>query len=171
MPPERLMIQYVVLPKSRNLISASDARMMGTGNSPPPAVILDFMYGAAAYKHWHSGPAIDQVMKECHGDKVRDIPHIPTVPYLSDPSSEDAASDSQDEDYRPSGSTHRRAHYRSTMSEGMLHAMDQVLALSMWVKGNTVESLAAERQKRQELAEAHAQEAGRLKVQQWVNMT
>ena len=31
----------------------------------------------------------------------------------------------------------------------------------MFIKGNTLESLAAERQKREELAEARAQEAGR----------
>ena len=45
----------------------------------------------------------------------------------------------------------------------MLRAMDEVLALLMFIKGNTVELLAVERQKEEELAEAHSQEAGRLK--------
>ena len=62
---------------------------------------------------------------------------------------EDVESDPQDKDYRPSGSKHRKKHYRSTMSDGVLRAMDDVLALSMFIKGNTLESLA--------VAEARAQ--------------
>ena len=143
--------------------------MLGTGNSPPPSVILDFAYGAAAYKLWKGGPAIAQVMGKRH-EKYRNIPRRPTVPDPSyDNGEEDVASDPQDEDYRSPSSKHRKERYRSTTSEGMLRAMDDVLALSMWMKGHTRESLAAERQKRQELAEARAQEAGRLKAQQWVN--
>ena len=166
MPTERLTMQYLVLPRTRDITYAYDALMMGTGNSPPSAVILDFMYGAAAYKCWHSGAAIDQVMKERYEDKYRNIPTLISEPS-DDRGEEDAESDPQDKDHRPSGSKQRKEHY----SEGLLRAMDDVLALSMFIKGNTRESLAAERQKREELAEARAQEAGRLKAQQWVNAT
>ena len=162
-------MQYLVLPRTRDITYAYDALMMGTGNSPPPAVILDFMYGAAAYKCWHSGAAIDQVMKERYEDKYRYIPTL--ISESSDRGEEDAESDPQDKDHQPSDSKRRKAHYRSTASEDLLRAMDDVLALSMFIKGNTPESLAAERQKREELAEARAQEAGRLKAQQWVNAT
>ena len=53
----------------------------------------------------------------------------------------------------------------------MLRAMDDVLALSMFIKGNTFESLVAQRQKREELAEARVQEAGRLKAERLINAT
>ena len=167
MPTERITLQRLVPLDDETLAPARDAIMRG--NPQPPSVILDFMYGAAAYKHWQGGPAIAQVMNERHEDYLK-IPSCPTDPDPSyDNGEEDIANDSQDEDYGPSGSKHRKEHYRSTTSDGMLRAMDDVLALSMWIKGNTRESLAAERQKREELAEARAQEAGRLKAQQWVN--
>ena len=50
------------------LVPAVDALMVGTGNSSPPSVILNFMYGVAANRRWHSA-AIDQVMKKRHEDK------------------------------------------------------------------------------------------------------
>jgi hypothetical protein len=165
MPPERITMQYLVPLGDEFAIPPFDAIMRATGNSPPPAVILDFMYGAAAYKHWRSGPIL-QVLQERHAKYRNLLPH-PSVPDPSYDNSEE--DDPQDKDYRPPGGKHRKEHYRSTTSEGMLRAMDDVLTLSMWIKGNTRESLAAERQKRAELAEAHAQESGRLKAQEWIN--
>ena len=153
MPTERITMQYLVLPSDQFLSPAFDARIGGTGNSPPPCVILDFMYGVAAYQHWHSGTAIDQVMKKRYEEKYRNI----SILTVSDPSN-----DRSEEDVE---------HEEEPFSEGMLRAMDDVLALSMYMKGNTRESLAAERQKREELAEARAQEAGRVKAERWVNET
>ena len=63
-------MQYLIPPSGRHLTPAFDSLMVGTGNSPSPAVILDFMYGVAAYQRWHSGAAIDQVMKE-HYESIR----------------------------------------------------------------------------------------------------
>ena len=103
-------------------------------------------------------------MKEHYEDTYQSITSsIPMAPDLSDDSGEeDVPSDPQDKDYQPP-SKHRKTHYRSTMSKDMLCAMDEVFALSMFMMGNTVQSLAAERQKEEELAEARSQEAGRLK--------
>lgn len=47
------------------------------------------------------------------------------------------------------------------MSDGMLRAMDDVLSLSMLLKGSTSESMAAERQRREE-------KTSKVKVQQWM---
>ena len=54
------------------------------------------------------------------------------------------------------------------MSDGMLNAMDDVLALSMLLKGTTPELMAAERQRQEEVEELHAKEASRVKVEQWM---
>ena len=104
------------------------------------------MYGVAANRRWHSA-AIDQVMKKRYADKYQNIP----IPMVSDPES-----DPRDKDYT---------------SEEMLRAMDDMPAFSMFIKGNTFESLVAQRQKREELAEARVQEAGRLKAERWINAT
>ena len=104
-----------------HLVPAVDALMVGTGNSPPPSVILDFMYGVAAYQRWHSDPAaIDQVMKERYEDKYRNIPILAVSDPSDDSSEEDVESDPQDKDYRPSGSKHGKKHYRSTMLLAMM---------------------------------------------------
>ena len=50
------------------------------------------------------------------------------------------------------------------MSDGILHAKDNVLALSMLLKGTTPELMAAERQGRKEVEELRAKEASRVKV-------
>jgi hypothetical protein len=54
------------------------------------------------------------------------------------------------------------------MSDEMLRAMDEVLAISMLLKGTTPELMAAERQRQEEADELRAMEAGRVKVQQWM---
>ena len=43
----------------------------------------------------------------------------------------------QDKDYQPSGSKRRKKHYRSSMSDGMPRAMDDILALSMFNQGKS----------------------------------
>jgi hypothetical protein len=58
--------------------------------------------------------------------------------------------------------------HSSNMSNGMLRAMDNILALSMLLKGTTPELMATERQRREEAEELRANEASRVKVQQWL---
>ena len=54
------------------------------------------------------------------------------------------------------------------MSDGMLRAMDNVLALSMLLKGTTPQLMAAERQKQEEAEEVRVKAASCAKVQQWM---
>jgi hypothetical protein len=54
------------------------------------------------------------------------------------------------------------------MSGGMLDAMDNVLKLSMLLKGRTPQSVAAERERREEEEELHIQKAGQVKSQRWI---
>ena len=50
----------------------------------------------------------------------------------------------------------------------MLDAMDNVLKLSMLLKGRTPQSVAAQRERRGEEEELHVQKAGQVKSQQWI---
>jgi hypothetical protein len=59
MPCSRITMQHLKPLDSRFPISQVDARIAGTGISPPPNIFLDFMYGVAAYQ---SKPLRPQVM-------------------------------------------------------------------------------------------------------------
>ena len=59
MPSDRIMLQHLEPPRV-NMIQPCDAAFRDThqvrdGNASPAALLLDFMYGAAAYKHWGNG--------------------------------------------------------------------------------------------------------------------
>jgi hypothetical protein len=145
MPPIRITLQNLK-PELHTIgypLHQHDAPIAGTGVSPPPEVLLDFMYGVAAYRRWGSGHDISEVMQhrstECH----KSIPIPPASPVSSDGVSSPESHDSND-DYGPV----RRRRGRNHMSDGMLRAMDNVLILSMLVKGTTPELMAAERQAR-----------------------
>ncbi|KAF8341157.1 hypothetical protein F5887DRAFT_1062495 [Amanita rubescens] len=138
----------------------------GTGISPPSTVILDFMYGVAAYRRWGSGQDIKEVMQHRFAEHYKPIPIPPASPRSSD---DDSSLESDDLD--DGGVPNRRLrgrNYNSKMSDGMLRAMDDVLMLSMLLKGTTPELMATERQKREEEEELRAKEASRVKVQQWM---
>ena len=140
---------------------------MGTGTSPPPAIFLDYMYGAAAYRRWGAGQGIDEVMRRRFSEHYESIPiPSPSPPSSgSDPRSE--SDDSRDSDYVPPAAPRVR-HHRSEMSAGMLQAMDDIRALSMLLKGTTPDAIAAERQRQEEEEELRAREASEAKVLEWM---
>ena len=143
-----------------------DACIAGTGISPPSTVILDFMYGIAAYQRWGSGQDIKEVMQQRFAEHYKSIPIPPASPYSSEGDSSPERDDPDDDDYQPDRQPRGR-NRSSNMSDGMLRAMDDVLALSMLVKGTTPALMATERQRREEAEELRAKEASRVKVQQW----
>ncbi|KAF8324813.1 hypothetical protein F5887DRAFT_1204278 [Amanita rubescens] len=146
MPPSRITLYQLEPDPSLDPILQHDARIASTGIIPPPStVILDFTYGVAAYRRWGSG----QDIKEPLRTQVTAI--VPQNLMTS--------------------TTNRRRRGRnhgSKRTDGMLRAMDDVLMLSMLLKGTTPELMATERQKREEAEELCAQEASRAKVQQWM---
>ena len=74
---------------------------------------------------------------------------------------------SDDDEYIPNRQPRSR-NRGSKMSDGMLRAMDNVLALSMLLKGTTPQLMAAERQKQEEAEEVRVKAASCAKVQQWM---
>jgi hypothetical protein len=88
------------------------------------------------------------------------------IPPASLPSS-DCDNSPESDEYKPNRQP-RGGNHSSNMSDGMLCVMDNVLMLSMLLKGTTPELIAAERQRREEMEELHVKEASQVKVQQWM---
>lgn len=47
-----------------------DVLFQGTGSSLPPAVILDYVYGVAAYKQWKSRHFVCDIMQNYHQEQL-----------------------------------------------------------------------------------------------------
>jgi hypothetical protein len=143
-------------------------------NSLPPAIILDYVYGIAAYKQWNSrrpDKAVHRVMENYRKGHYINIPAGP-----SDESDEvrDPAYvpgnlvDCHDPDHPPTTSSR----YTSTRTgDEMAKAMDDLNAFLMFVRGITPEEAAKRREKRMEEEELKAQEASRSKVMEWMKTT
>ncbi|KAK0187159.1 hypothetical protein F5146DRAFT_1123922 [Armillaria mellea] len=140
-PTSCITLQHIQPPQGLDQVAQHDTRITGSSNPPISAIILDFVYGISMFKCWSRGPNVEKMMWEHFEDVYKSIPPLPRK--------------------------HRRHHMDQT-SDSMLHAMDTVLALLMYVKGNTWESLAAEHERCMEEAELRAQEAGSTKVKQWL---
>jgi len=162
MPRSRITMQYLSPPPGNYPHPATDAHFNGTRNPQPETLLLDYMYGAAAYKRWGSGEAIAKVMQEHYKDTWANI----LLPSYSPSSSSEGGSD-PDTSCPPRRHSGRR-HRRLDMSEGMLDAMDQIEALSMWLKGHTPQSLALEQERYEKEEMARAKEASQARVQQWM---
>jgi len=145
-----------------------DAHIAGTGILPPSTIVLDFIYGVAAYRCWGSGHDIKEVMEDHVTKHYKSIP----IPPASLPSSDgDSSPESHNDDNDNKSYKLRRPTRRnrtSTMSDGMLRAMDDILMLSMLLKGRTPELMATERQRQEEEDELRVKEASQVKVQQWL---
>ena len=165
MPPSRITLHHLKPDTSRVITPQYDMSITGTGISPPSTIILDFMYGVAAYQYWGSGHDIEEVMQRRFTEYYKSIP----IPPASLPSSDNPEPDglNDDDEYELNRRSSGRNH-SSNMSDGMLHAMDNILALSMLLKGTTPELMAAERQRQEEAEELRAKEASQVKVEQWM---
>ncbi|KAK0490320.1 hypothetical protein IW261DRAFT_1387622 [Armillaria novae-zelandiae] len=164
-PPSRITLQYMKPPQGLDHVAQRDARMTGSDNPPVSTIILDYVYGVAAFKRWAGGPGVEKMMQERFEVHYKSIPRLPrpSSPEFSD----NDISDDHHNDTSVTGSKHRR-HHRCHAPDSMLHAMDTVLALSMYIKGNTFESLAAERERHMKEAELREREAGSAKVKEWL---
>jgi hypothetical protein len=164
-----------------------DALFQGQGGSLPPTVILDYVYGVAAYKSWNSQRNIHQVLDVM--DEYRDA-HYARIPPLPRDSPDDPdgtpgpdGDDPNDPDYIPSDGTVgpgdstdpdfnslvSRKRYTSTRRDEneMGKAMDNLNLFLMHIHGITPEQAAERRQKEMEQEERAAQEASRSKVAAW----
>ncbi|KAF8554880.1 hypothetical protein OG21DRAFT_1411748 [Imleria badia] len=134
---------------------------------PPPALILDYIYGVAAYRCWRSKEDSDQVhsiMVNYFGTNYKDIPPFPRQ---KDDNGEDTSQlpepdNSQDPTYVPPRSIRR--------GDAMATAMDDLNSFLMLLHGITPQEAAIRREKQVE-EELMAQKATRSKVMEWMKTT
>ncbi|KAH9042306.1 hypothetical protein EDB84DRAFT_1436459 [Lactarius hengduanensis] len=147
-----------------------DALFNGTDRSLlhlPHDIVLDYMYGVAAYKHWRSTADIHDVMKAYHAERYAHIPALPRKPPSDDSDDAPEPDDPRDTDYNP-----RKRHHPSTSrGDVMGEAMDDLNLVLMFVNRTTPEEAAERMEKRMEEEERAAQERGRSKVTEWMRYT
>ena len=128
------------------------------GTDTPPIILLNFMYGVAAYKRWRSPPGVG-IIKAYFEEHYKSIsvprPRAPSGESES-PSDEQEQEDPNDPVYVPDNSS-------------MEDAMDELDMVRMYIRGITPEEAAIRWEKRLKEEEQMAQEAGRRKVMEWID--
>jgi hypothetical protein len=155
-----------------------DAQFRGTGTSLPPAIILDYSYGIAAYNCWRSRQGdgdVHSVMKNYRREHYVDIPpRSPLGNNDDDPDYDPNGNSSQEQDdaHGPDPPTSlRRRPYTSIRRGGVMPtAMDELNSVLMSLQGITPQEVANRREKRMEEEELRAQEASRSKVMEWMKI-
>jgi hypothetical protein len=126
---------------------------LNTTHSLPPAIILDYVYGIAAYMQWRStqdnNNDIHSIMESYRQEHYMHIPVTHGLPG--------------------NGGNGGDAPEVSARGDRMSKAMDDLNLLLMSVEGITPQEAADRREKRMEEEELRAQEAGRRKVTEWMD--
>jgi hypothetical protein len=143
-----------------------DALFNGEGAPLPSTVILDYVYGVAAYNSWRSKNGdVSRIMDEYRKKNyLRIKPHTPSLPDDIDDAIPES-DHSTDLDYNPADSQQKR--YKRKDESGMGKAMDELNLILMLVSGTTPEQVAERREKQIEQEERAAQEVSRSKVIEW----
>jgi hypothetical protein len=138
-----------------------DALFQGEGVPLPDTVILDYLYGIAAYKAWRSIDGLNQ-MEGYRDQHYVNIPPIPSAPpdAADDTDATSVPDDDNDPDYVPTAGP-----------TGLEETMDELNLVLMFLHGITPEMAAERRQKEIEREEGLAQEASRSKVMEWRTST
>jgi len=150
-----------------------DALFRGEEGSLPSPVILDYAYGVAAYKCWHSrvhvgNGGIPEVINNYRSDHYSHIPPLPPTPPDVTAYADDTDHDTSDPDYIPGADAWKR--HTSTKRRGgneMAKTMDELNMLLMRINGTTREEVAERKQRIIEQGERAAQEASRSRVMEW----
>jgi hypothetical protein len=167
--PYRITMQHLVPDSSYWPMADHDARLVGTKDSLPPMVILDYVYGVAAFRQWRSDK------KDVHERLVlyfrdhyepvlkRALP-IPTDVF--DNGQEVANGDDEGKDpYVPRHNTRERGEGRP---QEYLDAMDAVLALTLRIQRQMIPpEVLARVQQQQDEAQLRERDVSRMKVEEW----
>ncbi|KAH9072331.1 hypothetical protein EDB83DRAFT_216548 [Lactarius deliciosus] len=117
-----------------------DAFFNGTDRSLPLPhdIVLDYMYGVAAYTRWKSTADIHHVMKSYYEEHYANIPALPRKPPSDDSNDAPEPKDTRDTEYRP-----RKRHHPSTSRGDIMgEAMDDLNLVLMFINGTTPEEAA-----------------------------
>ncbi|KAH9042313.1 hypothetical protein EDB84DRAFT_1266912 [Lactarius hengduanensis] len=133
----------------------------------PHDIVLDYMYGVAAYKRWKSTADIHAVMKSYYEEHYANIRPLPRKSPSDGGDDAPEPHDPRETDYNP-----RKGHHPSTSrGDVMGEAIDDLNLVLMFINGTTPEEVAERREKRMEEEERAAQERGRNKVTEWMRYT
>ena len=137
-----------------------DALFRGTAVPLPSTVILDYLYGIAAYKTWRSkrGDGFNRIKayREEHYKKISPLHSLPPDDIDDTDVTSGSDNDSNDTDYFP-----------PQPRSGLEETMDELNMFLMYINGITPKMAAERRQKKIEREEQAAQEASRSKVMEW----
>lgn len=135
-----------------------DTVLTGTGRLPPPAILLDYMYGVSAYRVWKTAQS-EELMKNNFTEYYDSIP----IPSSSDNDSDCKISD----DNKPRTPPQPRQR-SSRMGDGLVHAIDELNAMMMYLSGTSPQMLAEQLKSREEEEQSKAQKASEVKVMEWL---
>lgn len=146
-----------------------DARFPITGDpahNVPPSLLLDFLYGAAAYRLWKSA-SLHDVVKKYHEENFSSItPGLPrSKPSYPRRGGDEPVGSNPSGNYQPL--LLETAHL-SRPTYGLSEAMDDLGIVGMIVKGITPQEAAKRREERRREDELLAQKASQHKVTEWM---
>jgi hypothetical protein len=158
--PYRITMQSLVPDSCYRPRPDDDAHLAGTEDLLPPAIVLDYMYGAAAYQRWKSDQDVHKKIWAYFKDHYE--PVLNDTSKSSTPDLSDSEEDSSDDE---------RNLKRDEGRQGLLDAMDDVLNLPSaitWRKApKKVAAKLQKFQKQQKEEESREREIGRMKVEEW----
>lgn len=160
MPSSRITLQHLEPPTGVFPIPARDAvfgaPQLRDENAPPPAILLDFMYGVAAYKRWGTGLEMRRMIHDKFMEEYQSIPVL----------------------QKRSNRIHSRSQPNyalprlSNQPRGSLSdAMDEMSVFLMYASGVTPEMRMAEWQKEEEEKQLKNEAVSRSKVLEWMKDT
>jgi hypothetical protein len=112
MPSNRVTLQYLKTIPGDSLPQAVGAvfPQPRDGNDAPPSILLDFVYGAAAYELWGNGSQSKRVLHDKFMEEYQNIPEPDLVDEDCD--SEPEPDDPTDGDYDPGFASQRKRTHR-----------------------------------------------------------
>jgi hypothetical protein len=165
-------------PAPAEILFASGANLdilfQGNGISPPSDIILDFMYGIAAFRCWgvkDSREVLQRVYESLY-KPLLDAPNLHSADDGTDSADDGGGSDGddgddpRDADYKPHAS---HGHYASIRrGDEMAKAMDNLNEVLMYLNGISPQEAATRWEKRMEQEEEIARKASHNKVKEWM---
>jgi len=159
----------IIVPPSfaHEALQSVDALFGGEGVPLPFTVILDYLYGVAAYAAWRSKShdGFEQMRAYRNANYVGIPPLPPSPDGLDETDVTSGPDDPGDSEYKPAQPRKQYTTSRGDLEE----AMDELNLFLMYIHGITPEMAAERRQKEIEREEQAAQEASRSKVMEWRN--
>ncbi|KAH9959992.1 hypothetical protein BC827DRAFT_428419 [Russula dissimulans] len=154
----RFTMQHIVPDLSIYPTPDVDARLDGSKSNVPPAILLDFMYGAAACQRWKTNDAVHENLDAYYNATYKPVLETPKPPTESFGDEETNNGNSDDPDWES--------------ESDLLDAMDKVMDISWRVRlGMIPREVAAQLQKQEEEEHLREQEAAQMKVLGWMGRT